>query len=152
MPERSAGVLLHRRGNAGIEVLLGHPGGPYWRHRDLGAWTIPKGGIAPGEEAEDAARREFEEETGCAAHGPLQPLGGIRQRGGKWVEAYALAGDFDPRALRSIAFEMEWPARSGRIASFPELDHDAWFTLDAARVRILAGQAPLLDRLAALLA
>ena len=151
MPERSAGILLHRRGPHGPEVLLGHPGGPFWRNRDQGAWTLPKGGIAPGEDAEQAARREFEEETGARLEGPLLPLGSIRLRSGKTVEAFACAGDFDPCALRSIPFEMEWPPRSGLRAQFPELDRVAWFPLQEAGVRILGGQAPLLARLAALL-
>jgi predicted NUDIX family NTP pyrophosphohydrolase len=151
LAERSAGILLYRRTPAGPEVLLGHPGGPFWRHRDHGAWTIPKGGIADGESAEQAARREFEEETGARVLEALQPLGSVRQRGGKTVDAFALEGDFDPSALRSIEFEMEWPPRSGRRARFPELDQVAWFALEEAAVRILAGQAPLLARLDALL-
>lgn len=151
MADRSAGILLYRRTAAGLEVLLGHPGGPFWRHRDHGAWTLPKGALAVGESAEQAARREFEEETGAPARGPLQPLGSVRQRGGKTVEAFALAGEFEPAALRSIEFDLEWPPHSGRIARFPELDRVAWFSLDEAATRILAGQAPLLARLAALL-
>lgn len=152
MPARSAGILLYRRGRGGLEVLLGHPGGPFWRHRDHGAWTLPKGGLAEGESAEQAARREFEEETGAPAIGVLQPLGSIRQRSGKQVEGFALEGDFDPDALRSIEVDMEWPPRSGRVARFAELDRVAWFTLEEAGTRILAGQAPLLARLAALFA
>ncbi|MGN6513330.1 MAG: NUDIX domain-containing protein [Lysobacteraceae bacterium] len=150
MSGRSAGILLYRRAAAGPEVLLGHPGGPFWRHRDHGAWTIPKGGIDAGESAEQAALREFEEETGVRPDGAPRALGSIRQRGGKVVEAFALEGDFDPAGLRSIEFEMEWPPRSGRLARFPELDRVAWFTLEDAAVRILAGQAPLLARLRAL--
>lgn len=151
MAERSAGILLYRRAHGGLEVLLGHPGGPFWRHRDDGAWTLPKGGLAEGESPEQAARREFEEETGAPAVGALQPLGGVRQRSGKQVEAFALEGDLDPQALHSIEFEMEWPPRSGRVARFPELDRVAWFTLEEAGTRILPSQAPLLARLAALL-
>lgn len=151
MPAHSAGILLYRRTHGGLEVLLGHPGGPYWRHRDHGAWTLPKGGLDDGEDAEQAARREFEEETGASAAGALQPLGCIRQRGGKQVEAFAMEGDFAPEGLRSIDFEMEWPRGSGKVVRFPELDRVAWFTLEEAAMRILPSQAPLLARLAALL-
>lgn len=150
MPAASAGILLYRRRATGIEVLLGHPGGPFWARRDAGAWMLPKGEIASGEDAERAARREFAEELGADAVGTLQPLGRIRQRGGKWVDAFALEGDFDPADLRSEEFEMEWPPRSGRLARFPELDRVAWFTLGEARHRILASQGEFLDRLEAL--
>lgn len=151
MPTTSAGILLYRRIPDGVRVLLAHPGGPYWRGRDAGAWTIPKGEPLPGEGAAQAARREFLEETGHAPTGPLAPLGRIRQRGGKWVEAFAAEGDFDPRMLRSNRFELEWPPRSGRLAAFPEVDRVEWFDLDEAHVRLLESQRPLLDRLAALL-
>ena len=151
MPAASAGILLYRHGATGVEVLLGHPGGPFWQRRDAGAWMLPKGGIAEGEDAERAARREFEEELGVPAVGVLQPLGRIRQSGGKWVDGFALEGDFDPAQLHSALFEMEWPPRSGRVAWFPELDRVAWFTLREARQRILASQAEFLDRLEALL-
>jgi predicted NUDIX family NTP pyrophosphohydrolase len=151
MAAASAGILLYRRAVNGTEVLLGHPGGPFWQHKDVGAWMVPKGEIAPDEEPEQAARREFEEELGMPAAGVLQPLGRIRQRGGKWVDAFALEGDFDPAALRSIMFEMEWPPRSGRIAAFPELDRVAWFALPEARRHILASQSVFLDRLEILL-
>lgn len=152
MPAASAGILLYRRAASGTHVLLGHPGGPFWQRRDLGAWTLPKGEIAPGEESEQAARREFAEELGASAKGPLQPLGQLRQRGGKWVDAYALEGDFNPATLRSNLFEIEWPPRSGRIAAFPELDRVAWFTVPEARRRILPSQSAFLDRLEELLA
>lgn len=151
MPPISAGILLYRRTPRGVQVLLAHPGGPYWRNRDAGAWTIPKGAPAPGEDAEQTARREFHEEIGLALAQPLASLGRIRQRGGKCVEAFAVEGDFDPRDLRSNAFEIEWPPRSGRRAAFPEVDRAGWFDLDEARVRLLDSQRPLLDRLAALL-
>jgi predicted NUDIX family NTP pyrophosphohydrolase len=143
----SAGILLFRRRQGVLEVLLAHPGGPLWRRRDLGAWTIPKGERAPDEEAEAAARREFFEETGAPAQGALTPLGEIRQAGGKRVAAFALEGDLDADAIRSNAFEMEWPPRSGRRAAFPEIDRAAWFALPLARAKILASQSPLLDRL-----
>lgn len=152
MPAASAGILLYRRAASGTDVLLGHPGGPFWRRRDLGAWTVPKGEVTHGEEPEQAARREFEEELGAPATGPLQPLGRVRQRGGKFVDAYALEGEFDPAALRSNVFEIEWPPRSGRIAAFPELDRVAWFAVPEARQRILPSQSTFLDRLEDLLA
>jgi predicted NUDIX family NTP pyrophosphohydrolase len=128
-------------------VLLVHPGGPFWARKDLGAWTLPKGEPAPGEEPLEAARREFREETGFSPEGPFLPLPPVRQRGGKEVLAWAVAGDVDPLALRSNTFSLEWPPRSGRRAEFPEVDRAAWFGIEAARERILPGQAPLLDEL-----
>jgi predicted NUDIX family NTP pyrophosphohydrolase len=148
MPKRSAGILVYRQRPEGIEVLLAHPGGPFWRTRDLGAWSIFKGELDAGEDATAAARREFAEETGWVADGPLQPLGEIRQAGGKVVIAFAMESDLEPARLRSNDFEMEWPPRSGRLLTFPEVDRAEWFSLGEARRRILAGQAPLLDRLA----
>lgn len=148
MPRISAGLLLYRLGADGPEVLLVHPGGPFWRSKDLGAWSIPKGEAAEGEDLLAAARREFHEETGFAAEGPAIPLGEIRQRGGKHVHAWAVRGDADPARLRSNPFEMEWPPRSGEIASFPEVDRAAWFGLAEARRRILPAQAAFLDALA----
>jgi predicted NUDIX family NTP pyrophosphohydrolase len=149
---RSAGILLHRRRNGTLEVLLAHPGGPFWARRDDGAWTIPKGLIDADETAEAAARREFLEELGAEAVGTLLPLGSIRQRGGKHVEAFALEGNFDIATLSSNTFETEWPPRSGRMQTFPEVDRAAWMDLVTARVKILEAQQPLLDRLEALLA
>lgn len=146
----SAGILMYRRGRAGLEVLLVHPGGPYWRNKDAGAWSIPKGEYGPEEDPEAAARREFAEELGLEPVGELEPLGEIRQKGGKRVTAFALEGDLDPGAVRSVSFEMEWPPRSGRLRAFPEVDRAAWFGLAEARRRILPSQTPLLDRLAAL--
>ena len=151
MPRSSAGILLFQRRDGGLLVLLAHPGGPMWRNRDDGAWSIPKGELAPGEPAEAAARREFAEETGMTPLGELLPLGIVRQRGGKQVEAFALEGDFNVDALRCNHFEMEWPPRSGTMASFPEIDRVAWFQLPEARRRILSGQIDLLDRLEAAL-
>ena len=145
--EISSGLLLFRRRGGALEVLLVHPGGPFWRRRDLGAWSIPKGAPLPGEDMSAAARREFAEETGFAPEGALLPLGEIRQKAGKRVEAFALEGDLDAEAISSNRFEMEWPPRSGRRASFPEVDRAGWFGLPEARERILEAQAPLIDRL-----
>jgi predicted NUDIX family NTP pyrophosphohydrolase len=147
MTARSAGVLLYRISDQGLVVLLAHPGGPFWRRRDLGSWSIPKGEIQAGESAETAARREFAEELGIAAVGSLASLGRVRQRGGKEVEAFALEGEFDVAGLRSASFELEWPPRSGRRAEFPEVDRAEWFSLSQAREKILASQQPFLDRL-----
>jgi predicted NUDIX family NTP pyrophosphohydrolase len=145
---RSAGILLYRRAAGGLEVLLVHPGGPFWSRRDLGAWSIPKGEADEGEEALACARREFEEETGSLAPADLVELGEIRQRGGKRVQAWAGEGDLDASAITSSTFEMEWPPRSGRLESFPEIDRAAWFEVAEARERLLPAQLPLLDRLA----
>lgn len=152
MPTTSAGLLLYRRSASGLEVLLVHPGGPFWARRDLGAWSIPKGETSPGEDLVEAALREFREETGVSAQGALLPLGQVRQRGGKIVHAWALEGDLDPRQLRSNTFEMEWPRGSGRLRSFPEVDRAEWFSLTEARRHILPGQAAFLDALLARLA
>ncbi|MFD1612949.1 NUDIX domain-containing protein [Sphingomonas tabacisoli] len=143
----SAGLLLFRRSASTLEVLLVRPGGPYWRKRDIGAWQIPKGAIEEGEEPLQAAFREVEEELGFRPEGEPFPLGRIRQTGGKLVEAFALESDFDCQTLTSISFEMEWPPRSGRKESFPEVEEARWLTLPAAAERILPSQAPLLDRL-----
>jgi predicted NUDIX family NTP pyrophosphohydrolase len=148
--KHSAGILLYRRAAEGIELLLVHPGGPFWAKKDDGAWSIPKGEVEPGEEPLAAAIREVGEELGPAAEvdaAALVELGSVRQRAGKVVEAWAVEGDFDPEALESIGFEMEWPPRSGRQQSFPEVDRAGWFAPDAARVKILGGQEPLIDRL-----
>jgi predicted NUDIX family NTP pyrophosphohydrolase len=148
MAELSAGILMWRRGAAGaVEVLLGHFGGPLWAKRDAGAWAIPKGLVAPGEALEACARREFEEELGARPEGPLTPLGRIRQKGGKWVEAFALEGDLDAEAITSNGFTLEWPPRSGRIGTWPEIDRAAWFALADARRMILPSQLPILDAL-----
>ena len=151
MKNVSAGILLYRHAGAELQVLLIHPGGPFWRNRDAGAWMIPKGGIEPGESAEQAARREFEEELGAPLTADLVPLCRIRQAGGKWVEAFAAEGDFDPDRLASITFEMEWPPRSDRRINVPEVDAARWFGLEEAREKMLASQLPLLDAVAALI-
>ncbi|MBV8686216.1 MAG: NUDIX domain-containing protein [Alphaproteobacteria bacterium] len=148
----SAGILLYRRGAAGPEVLLVHPGGPFWRGKDEGAWMVPKGGIEAGEESAAAARREFEEELGAMPPGEPRFLCRVRQAGGKWVEAFALEGDFDCAALASNRFTLEYPPRSGLYQDFPEVDEARWFTLDQAAARMLPSQRPILDALAAELA
>ena len=149
MPERSAGILLYRHGDDGLEVLLVHPGGPFFARRDAGAWSIPKGLHEDGEEPLAAARREFAEELGSPCpDGPALELGEIRQRNGKRVAAWAVEGDLDAAAITSNSFTIEWPPRSGRHQDFPEVDRAAWFGLDDARAKLLAAQAPLLDRLA----
>jgi predicted NUDIX family NTP pyrophosphohydrolase len=147
----SAGILLYRGNGKSLQVLLVHPGGPFWRNKDDGAWSIPKGEINPGENPQDVARREFFEELGSAPPRALRPLGEIRQRGGKRVYAFAAEGDLDIEAVKSNTFEMEWPPRSGRLQSFPEVDRAGWFALPVARAKILASQSPLLDRLEELL-
>ena len=147
--KRSAGILLYRRGSRGLEVLLVHPGGPFWSKRDAGAWTIPKGEISEGEEPLAAARREFLEETGFEAQGDAMALEPLRQKGGKWVHAWAVEGDCDAAAISSNTFSMEWPPRSGLQAEFPEVDRAAWFTPGEARGRILASQVPFIDELEA---
>ena len=144
-PPLSAGILLWRRRNGGREVLLVHFGGPQWARRDEGAWAIPKGLVEPGEALEDCARREFEEELGQRATGPLVALGRIRQKGGKDVEPFALEGDLDPATVVSNRFTLEWPPRSGRFQSFPEVDRAAWFDLAEARKKILPSQLPILE-------
>jgi predicted NUDIX family NTP pyrophosphohydrolase len=130
-------------------VLLAHPGGPFWRHKDDGAWMIPKGGVEEGEEPLACALREFEEELGTRPAGEPRPLCRIRQKGGKWVEAFALEGDLDAAAIVSNAFSMEYPPKSGEMRSFPEIDAAAWFGMDEARRKILPSQRPILDALEA---
>lgn len=149
MSSKSAGIIVYRKRRE-FEVLLVHPGGPFWRNKDLGAWSIPKGEYPDEEDAESAARREFAEELGLEMSAPLTALGQVKQRGGKLVTAFAAELDLDPRSLRSNTFEMEWPPRSGKRQSFPEVDRAEWFRLEEAREKINAGQRPLLDRLAQL--
>ena len=151
MAQSSAGVLLYRRPGKSLEVLLVHPGGPFWAGRDLGAWSIPKGEFDEGEEPAAAARREFAEELGVELEGELSALGEVRQKGGKRVVGFAAEGDFGVTAIRSNTFEMEWPPRSGRKQSFPEIDRAAWFDFEIAREKMIDGQRPFLERLAALL-
>jgi predicted NUDIX family NTP pyrophosphohydrolase len=138
---------MYRQTGPRLEVLLVHPGGPFWRNKDNGAWSIPKGEMAEGEDAAVAAKREFREETGCDLSEPLEPLGDIRQRGGKRVTAFAVEGDLNVSAIRSNTFEVEWPPKSGKVKTFPEIDRAAWFDLVAAHVKILESQRSLLDQL-----
>jgi predicted NUDIX family NTP pyrophosphohydrolase len=147
MPSTSAGILAYRKRRE-VEVLLVHPGGPFWRNKDIGAWSIPKGEHTDREDPEAAARREFAEELGFALSMPLTSLGQVKQRGGKVVTAFAAEFDIDVRSIRSDMFEMEWPPRSGKRQTFPEVDRAEWFTLEAAHKKINAGQRPLLERLA----
>jgi len=149
MPAKSAGVLAYRRKAGRLEVLLVHPGGPFWANKDEGAWSIPKGEYAAGEDAEAVARREFAEELGVALSASLQPLGEIRQRGGKVVEAFAAEFDLNVEAITSNSFEIEWPPKSGKRKSFPEVDRAAWFDLTAAREKINPAQQEFLERLEA---
>ena len=140
-------MLLFRRTSGEIELFLAHPGGPFWRRRDIGAWTVPKGIIEEGEDPLEAARREFEEETGIVPVEPFIPLGSIRQKAGKTVHAWAWEGDADPESIRSNEMEVEWPRGSGVVRSYPEVDRCGWFLPDAARQKINAAQAELIDRL-----
>ena len=148
-PRESAGILMYRRQGALLEVLLVHPGGPFWARKDDGAWSIPKGEFAADEAPATAARREFIEEIGCDPGDGLVPLAAVAQSRAKIVHAFAVEGDVDPSTIRSNTFEIEWPPHSGRMQSFPEVDRVAWFALDEARRRIVAGQRPILDALAA---
>ena len=149
MPKKSAGLLLFRGSRESVEVLLVHPGGPFWARKDDGAWSIPKGEFSDNEEPLAAAIREFEEETGRSVAGDFVPLEPVRQAGGKTVFAWAVRADFDPSQLRSNLFQLEWPPRSGRQGEFPEVDRAAWFDLASAKRKILNGQLPLLDHLRA---
>jgi predicted NUDIX family NTP pyrophosphohydrolase len=150
MAKMAAGLLLFRRKNDRVEVLLVHPGGPLWTRKDEGAWSIPKGEIEPGENPLRAAQREFEEELGSPVSGDFIPLTQIRQASGKLVHAWAVEADFDPATLQSGTFSMEWPPRSGRQQHFPEVDRAEWFTLDDARRKINKAQVALLDQLSSL--
>ena len=147
MPRRSAGILLYKRSGAGLVLLLVHPGGPFWARKDDGDWAIPTGVYTEGEDPQVAARREFEEETGSAITEGLVSLGEFRQPGGKIVTAFATEGDFDPAALRSNSFSIEWPPTSGRTRQFPEVDRAAWFKPAEARRKILPGQRPIIAAL-----
>jgi predicted NUDIX family NTP pyrophosphohydrolase len=147
--KRSAGILVYRQRPDGMRVLLAHPGGPFWRNKDAGAWTIPKGEINPSENHLAAAVREFEEETGIRLSGDFLPLGEIKQKGGKVVQAWAHEAEVDTTAIKSNLCEIEWPPRTGRRQLVPEIDRADWFDLETARQKILPSQIALLDRLAA---
>ncbi len=151
MPKRSAGILLYRRGEGGTEVLLVHPGGPFWAKKDAGSWSIPKGEIADDEDAFAAAKREFAEETGFALRPDAEAiaLGPFRQSSAKTVEVWAIEGDADPAKLVSNTFALEWPPRSGRYLDVPEVDRAAWFALPEAEKRLVKGQAPIIEALRA---
>jgi predicted NUDIX family NTP pyrophosphohydrolase len=151
MAKRSAGLLMYRWRNGQLEVFLVHPGGPFWAKKDLGAWSISKGEYIEGELPLDAAKREFQEETGFAAQGTFLELGAVQQAGGKVVSAWAFEGDCDPGGLVSNRCQVEWPPRSGRMIEIAEVDRGGWFSLAAARERILKSQAPFLDRLSLML-
>ena len=149
MAKQSAGILLYRRTHGRLEVFLVHPGGPFWAKKDLAAWSIPKGEFTPDEEPREAARREFEEETGIPlpADATFTPLTPVKQSGGKVIHAWAVDGDCDPARIESNSFSMEWPPRSGKQQEFPEVDRAEWFPLEVAREKIHKGQAALLDEL-----
>jgi predicted NUDIX family NTP pyrophosphohydrolase len=149
MPQRSAGILMYRRKRGAVEVLLVHPGGPFWKKKDEGAWSIPKGLYEESEDALAAARREFEEETGAAPAGEFIPLGEFRQSSAKIVSVWAVEGEFDVTKLTSNTFALEWPPKSGKINDFPEIDRAAWFSPNEARRKILKGQRTVLDALIA---
>jgi predicted NUDIX family NTP pyrophosphohydrolase len=147
MAQHSAGILLYRRRSGGVEVLLVHPGGPFWANKDEGVWSIPKGLYEAGEDPLAAARREFAEETGTEVAGEAVALGAFRQSSAKIVDAWAIEGDFDPAGLKSNTFTMEWPPRSGKTREVPEVDRAAWFTPEAAVSKLLKGQRPILEAL-----
>jgi predicted NUDIX family NTP pyrophosphohydrolase len=147
MAKESSGLLLYRKGQTGREYLLVHPGGPFWKNKDLGAWTIPKGELEPGEDPLTTARREFQEELGFKPAGSFIPLSPIKQKAGKIVHAWAIESDFDPSCLRSNTFTLEWPPRSGKLQQFPEVDQAAFFTFQVARTKINPGQIPILEEL-----
>ena len=147
MQKISAGLLMYRWRERQIEVLLVHPGGPFWRNKDLGAWSIPKGGVNPGEELLIAAKREFQEETGSAVEGVFLPLQPVKMKSGKVVHAWAIEGAFDTSTFKSISCSLEWPPKSGRTIEFPEIDRAAFFDLSMARKKMLPAQTPFLDQL-----
>jgi predicted NUDIX family NTP pyrophosphohydrolase len=151
MPKQSAGLLLYRNAGGRVDVFLVHPGGPFWAKKDDGAWSIPKGEFADGEEPLEVAKREFQEETSFSIagkiNGKFEPLNPVKQSGGKTVHAWAIEGDVDAGAIRSNTFSMEWPRGSGKTQSFPEVDRAGWFDLGTAKVKILKGQIGLLEQL-----
>jgi predicted NUDIX family NTP pyrophosphohydrolase len=148
MPRQSAGILCHRRRSGKLEVLLVHPGGPYWKNKDEGAWSIPKGEFGDSDDPLEAAKREVTEEIGASLAGPFEALGSVRQPGGKVVHAWAVETDLDTAQVTSNTFVMEWPPKSGKTQAFPEVDRAEWFPMAEAERKILKGQLPLLQRLA----
>ena len=148
MPKTSAGLVMFRWRDGQLEVLLVHPGGPFWARKDDGAWSIPKGEIGEDEDPLTAARREVQEETGAVPDGTFLPLTPVRQPGGKVVQAWAVESDLETTDIRSNTFELEWPPRSGRRRTYPEIDRADWFTIPVARAKILRGQLPLIDEFA----
>jgi predicted NUDIX family NTP pyrophosphohydrolase len=146
----SAGILMFRKEGSTLQLFLVHPGGPFWRNKDAGAWSIPKGEYEEGEDPHEAAKREFREETGIEADGKFLPLGEIKQPSGKLITAWALEGDCSPSAVRSNLFSMEWPPKSGRQQEFPEIDRADWFSVSEAKKRIVKGQIGFIDRIVAL--
>ncbi|MCZ6775226.1 MAG: NUDIX domain-containing protein [Ignavibacteria bacterium] len=151
MPKTSAGLLMYRSQERVFEVFLVHPGGPFWAKKDLGSWSIPKGEFDPDGDPLASAKREFEEETGFAAVGEFKLLAPLKQPSGKIVHAWAFEGDCDPKAIKSNTFSIEWPPRSGKMQAFPEVDRAGWFTIDAAKKKILKGQVGFLEELQHLL-
>lgn len=151
MPRISAGILVYRQGDRALEVLLVHPGGPFWTKKDLGAWGIPKGEVKAGEDLLETARREFEEETGHAAPGPFVELAPVKQKSGKLVHAWACEADLDVATCKSNTFRMEWPLKSGKWAEFPEIDCAEYFTLETAAQKIIPAQAAFLEQLVGLI-
>lgn len=147
MPKKSAGLLMYRVREGALEVLLVHPGGPFWMRKDAGAWFIPKGEVTPGEDDAAAAMREFTEETGLKPHGPFLALGAVRHKSGKMVTAWAFKGDCDPAALTSNTFSMEWPPHSGKSCEFPEIDRAEFFTIKAAKQKMHAAEFEFVSRL-----
>jgi predicted NUDIX family NTP pyrophosphohydrolase len=151
MPKNSAGLLMYRFRDGILEVFLVHPGGPFWAKKDLGVWSIPKGEFGPVDDPLEAARREFQEETGFVAAGPFRPLTPVKQGSGKIVHAWAVQGDCDPTRIISNTFSIEWPPHSGKHSDFPEVDRAEWLGVEPAKEKILKGQSPLLDELRQLL-
>lgn len=147
--KRSAGILMYKYSSSRVEVFLVHPGGPFWKSKDIGSWSIPKGEFGDNEEALEAAKREMQEETGIQIEGNFIALNPVKQKSGKIIYAWAVEGDFDPEQIVSNYFEMEWPPRSGKKASFPEIDRAAWFGIEEAKKKIVTGQIPLLEELSA---
>jgi len=152
MPKQSAGILRYRYNEAQLQIFLVHPGGPFYKNKDNGAWSVPKGEFLDNEDPLEAAKREFFEETGCTVNGDFKKLTAIQIKSGKNIHAWAIEGDMDEQKIVSNTFRMEWPPRSGKITSFPEVDRAAWFNADVAKVKITAGQIRLIEELEAILA